>query len=143
MYIIQTNKWSEKQRRNVKVGSYKNCIKITILILQAILPLTLYILYTSIYFTRSRRFVYLSLSLSIWKLTSKTGTLAYNLYHVLTVVSSTARVHVLDDVISSVFKGYHSEVRPYCNDTYNNTVVVTIDIGVRQLVDLVIDINWK
>lgn len=54
----------------------------------------------------------------------------------LSVVSSTARVHVLDDVISSVFKGYHSEVRPYCNDTYNNTVVVTIDIGVRQLVDL-------
>lgn len=143
MYIIQMNKWFEKQRRNVKVGSYKYCIKITILILQAILPLTLYILYTSIYFTRSRRFVYPSLSLSLWKLISKTGSLAYNLYHVLTVVSSTARVHVLDDVIASVFKGYHSEVRPYCNDTHNNTVVVTIDIGVRQLVDLVIDINWK
>lgn len=50
-----------------------------------------------------------------------------------------ARAHVLDDVISSVFRGYKSEVRPYCNKA-NNTVVVTIDIGVRQVVDLVM--NW-
>lgn len=77
---------------------------------------------------------------SVWveirrKLKSETGVI--HLYYILTVIQ--ARAHVLDDVISSVFRGYKSEVRPYCNKA-NNTVVVTVDIGVRQVVDLVM--NW-
>ena len=47
------------------------------------------------------------------------------------------RAHVLYDVISAVFQSYKSEVRPYCADSNSAALVVTIDIGVRQLVDMV------
>ncbi|XP_061167706.1 neuronal acetylcholine receptor subunit alpha-10-like [Saccostrea echinata] len=44
--------------------------------------------------------------------------------------------YLLDDLVTSVFQTYKKEVRPYCDDTQNKSVVVTIDLGVRQLVDL-------